>query len=349
MPDNDRNSSLMTEIWGEQAKAMKDHYPKKVSRDWETMNRLSNYLMGKGDKSSYPVRVKSGVKGLHHRWDVDTTEDPGALQDWTASGDLVLHEHAETQRMEMGFYDWNYAVEVSELQKEQMGGINALRDFTKQRLGSTKAHVLQSLNQQFATGSGAAQEKGDGGYQIFGYQTLLATSISGTYGNVARSGNTFLQHKIIDGDGGTNSDWEDDCEERIEKALDTATVDIDGREYSPNIGLTSRAALHNIRQNVHTRERIINHGMGESLKLGAGDIIVRGVPIMYDNTISDATKKLFLLDTKAWLLRHGFKNLTDFYMKELTTRQGQNVAHIFRGRVQLICERHRPNAVIYWA
>lgn len=169
-------------------------------------------------------------------------------------------------------------------------------------------NAMNQLYTLLRTGDGTTIGAG-GGVQPVGLNSALPTTLgSGSYAGIAWSGNNNYKSQLLNGDGGSSTDWVLDSYERLSQIISLCTLRTNEGFEKPDIGFCSRANL------VHLREVYFNRGTSSNprsnedssatAELGSnGDyIVVDGVPIYQDDNVRSNTIEIWNTNSiEIWL------------------------------------------------
>lgn len=320
---------------------------KELQNEWMPKLRFTAWLMANG-------QIEYGVRRGSISWDKDDSEPTGwTLQRWGALTTVDAHDEDYRRRLELKF-DYNYlAMTRNEITKLQTDDI-AIRDIFGTRFDRMKGRFRKLLNTQLASGAGA-EYTADGGspaQEIRGYQNLLATSYSGSYAQVAISGNPSMQHVITNGDSGPGIAFSTDAIRMTKQHLRSTVVDAGGEEMQSDV-MFSSLDTYGIIENAFDAAGLqrINFEQsgtgGNDVNLGIKGLSFYQIPLLRDETIT--TKRLYSLYTPAWKLYSHFNQLFQIDLgKKIQNTVGDDSYDIIRYGLCLVCNRLRPQGVLYY-
>jgi len=320
---------------------------KELQNEWMPKLRFTAWLMANG-------QTEFGIRQGSVSWDKDDSEPTGwTLQGWGALSTVNAHDEDYRRRLELKF-DYKYlAMTRNEITKLQTDDIN-IRDIFGTRFERMKNRFRKLLNTQMCSGDGT-EYTADGGSpaaNLRGYQSLLATSYSGSYAQVAISGNTSMNHVITNGDSGPSIAFSTDAIRMTKQHLRNTVIDAGGEEMQSDVMFTSLSTYGTIENAFDAAglQRINFEGggaPGTDVNLGIKGLKFYDIPLLRDETIT--TNRIYSLYTPAWKLYSHFPQLFQIEMgREIPSVVGKDTYDIIRYGLCLVCNRLRPQGVLYY-
>ena len=319
----------------------------KLDRRWLPKLRFLDWL-----------KSKAKFTGNYNRpsvmWDMTDESTPYVLQQWGIRSEINAVEWAQRKRQEIYFDYQTMSMPRDEITKLQTGDV-AFRNIFKMRFEDMSKSFMVKLRDKVTSGTGAEYTIPGGSNKaqgIRGYQSILATSYSGSYGQVAVSSNTAQQHGIVNGDAGPSLSFLTDFGIQLGALLRATCVDRNGIETQADTIFTGLAglALYEKYMYLNGMTRLnFEGGKMSDPDLGFRGGQIQGVPINRDETL-DSSKRFYALNSESWNVFSQFGGWDDTEMnRELPDVTGKDTIDIKKYALALVCDHLPSQGVLYYA
>lgn len=278
------------------------------------------------------------------------------MKTWGSYTEITAQNREARRRDEM-FLDFGYDACTRAEIEALMTKDSEFRDTTQLRVDTMLRIYPKLMNDRLTQGSGSLYSDAMGQHQyVAGYQTVLGTSLTGTYAQVPVTANQSHQWQIVNGDAGPTLSFASDTVERFRKLVRQTTVDIDGNEMQADvlfasldtIGLVESNMLAAGIVNIHSNATASSGAIPESIGFGTREFMFYGVPLLRDETIT--LNRAYALCSKTWEMFSAFGEMTDIVpARRMNNTVGNDVWFLIRSAFALYCRQLRPNGVLYWA
>lgn len=271
------------------------------------------------------------------------------LKQWGAYTEIQAQNREARRRDEM-FFDFKY----DSVTKAEIEGLttddNQFRDTVKLRY-ETMLRIFPKLqNDLLTSGSGSLYSDSIGQRQtVEGYQTVLGTTLTGTYAKVPVTANASHQWQIVNGDAGPSLAFASDATERMRALIRATTVDVDGKEMQANSLFTNLDTMALLENNLLASGTVMFTPAGdEKLGMGAREYSIYQTPVMRDETIT--ANRVYALASDTWQIISPLGSMIDVVpTRRMNNTVGNDVWMLARTAFQLYCRELRPNGVLYYA
>lgn len=277
------------------------------------------------------------------------------MKQWGSYTEITAQNREARRRDEM-FLDFGYDACTRAEIEGLMTKDTEFRDTTQLRVDTMLRIYPKLMNDRLTQGSGALYSDAIGQHQVVdGYQTVLATTVSGTYAQVPVTANVSHQWQVTNGNAGPTGVFAADAINRVRTLLTSTIVDVNGEEMQADVLFTSLNTILTVENamlnagivNIHQNASMERGGIPNSISFGTREFSFYGVPMLRDETIT--ANRVFALCSKTWELFSAFGQLTDIVpARRMNNTVGNDVWFLIRSAFALYCRQLRPNGVLHW-